>query len=60
MSILSQLATWSRDPPLAEAISRVFSSRIWSVQLIWTAVGIGIDDAFPISSGKSRDGRLFR
>ena len=35
---MSQLATWSRDPPFAEAISRVFSSRVWSAQLIWTAV----------------------
>ena len=33
ISILSQLATWSRDQPLGEAFSRVFSSRLRSANL---------------------------
>ena len=39
ISILFQLATRSRDQPLIEVFSRVFSSPRRSAQLIWTAVG---------------------
>ena len=39
ISILSKAATWSPEQPFGEAFSRVFSSRLCSAQLIWTAVG---------------------
>ena len=38
ISILSKAATWSPEQPFGEAFSRVFSSRLCSAQLIWTAV----------------------
>ena len=38
ISILSKAATWSPEKPFGEAFSRVFSSRLCSAQLIWTAV----------------------
>ena len=40
ISILSKAATWSPEQPFGEAFSRVFSSRLCSAQLIWTAVGL--------------------
>ena len=43
ISILPQLATWSRDQPFGEAFSRVFSRRLCSAQLIWTAVSLNTD-----------------
>ena len=47
ISILSKAATWSPEQPFGEAFSRVFSSRLCSAQLIWTAVisdtGTGIE-----------------
>ena len=42
ISILFQLATRSRDQPLIEVFSRVFSSPRRSAQLIWTAVVCGM------------------
>ena len=47
ISILSKAATWSPEQPFGEAFSRVFSSRLCSAQLIWTAVIVGIDSAPP-------------
>ena len=43
ISILSQLATWSRYQPFGEAFSRVFSRRFCSAQLIWAAVSLNTD-----------------
>ena len=43
ISILSKAATWSPEQPFGEAFSRVFSSRLCSAQLIWTAVIRGGD-----------------
>ena len=42
ISILSKAATWSPEQPFGEAFSRVFSSRLCSAQLIWTAVSRSI------------------
>ena len=38
MSILSKAATWYQDQPFGEAFSLVFSRRLYSAQLIRTAV----------------------
>ena len=42
ISILSKAATWSPEQPFGEAFSRVFSSRLCSAQLIWTAVSFDL------------------
>ena len=48
ISILSKAATWSPEQPFGEAFSRVFSSRLCSAQLIWTAVdGEGVSTGMP-------------
>ena len=50
ISILSKAATWSPEQPFGEAFSRVFSSRLCSAQLIWTAVITNGGTPVPIST----------
>ena len=52
ISILSKAATWSPEQPFGEAFSRVFSSRLCSAQLIWTAViAYQLDDKTVVRTG---------
>ena len=56
ISILSKAATWSPEQPFGEAFSRVFSSRLCSAQLIWTAVSRNAGTSGALHEG--RHGKL--